>query len=54
MNENYLKENSSLIHTVKDVLSNHAEMNPLLLYKMFINEIYVFSNEVKFDVFMFD
>lgn len=54
MSEGYLKENKSIISAVSNVLNDRSKTNPLLLFKMFINKIYVFSNEVKIDVFMFD
>lgn len=41
--DDYLNENKSIIQAVKDVLSNYSEMNPLLLYKMFINKIFMES-----------
>lgn len=54
LNEGYVKENKTIVQTVKDTLCNRSEMNPLLLYKMFINQIYVVDSVVKFDLFMFD
>jgi DNA invertase Pin-like site-specific DNA recombinase len=49
-----LQENKKIVEAVESYLHNRLEINPSLLYKMFINKIYVYKNEIDIEVSMFD
>lgn len=52
--EELFNENRNIIKTIKNILHNRSQINPSLLYKMFINSIHVYDNELKFEVCKFD
>ena len=52
--EHVLQENKAIVAAVESYLYNHSEMNPSLLYTMFIHQLYVYPYEVDIEVSTFD
>lgn len=52
--EHFLSENKIIVNTVKKYLHSQSEINPSLLFTMFINKLFVYESEVDIEVSMFD
>lgn len=52
--EHILQKNKTVIAAVEDYLHHQSEINPFLLYTMFIHKLYVYQNEIDIEVTMFD
>ena len=52
--EHLLKENKMIATSVEDYLLHQSDANPALLYTLFINKLYVYQNQIDFEVMMFD
>jgi|GEM_PF-4579077 len=52
--EHLLQENKTIVAAVESYLYNQSDLNPSLLYTLFIHKLYVYPNEVDIEVSTFD
>lgn len=52
--EHLLEENKSTVTAVEEYLLHQSDANPALLYTLFINRLYVYQDQIDFEVMMFD
>ncbi|MCM3585552.1 recombinase family protein [Mesobacillus maritimus] len=52
--EHLLLENKMVVEAVEDYLHSKSEVNPSLLFTMFVHKLIVYQNEVDIEVSMFD
>jgi DNA invertase Pin-like site-specific DNA recombinase len=49
-----LQENKEIVEAVESYLHNRSKVNPTLMYTMFVNNLYVYQNEIDIEVSLFD